>query len=51
MSYSKKHLSEAVEIIQKLDELTIEKMATLIATVKIDGGRIFFLGVVLKLFF
>ena len=45
MSYSKKHLTEAVEIISKIDTDSIEKMAGLIAAVKKDGGRIFFLGV------
>jgi D-sedoheptulose 7-phosphate isomerase len=45
MSYSKKHLTEAVEIISKIDSDAIEKMAELIAKVKKDDGRIFFLGV------
>ena len=45
MSYSKKHLTEAVEIISKIDSDAIEKMAELIAKVKKDEGRIFFLGV------
>lgn len=45
MSYAKQHLNEAVDIIQKMDVAAIEKMADLLATVKADGGRIFFLGV------
>lgn len=45
MSYAQQHLNEAVEIIQKMDVAAIEKMAELLATVKTDGGRIFFLGV------
>jgi D-sedoheptulose 7-phosphate isomerase len=45
MSYATQHLKEAVEIIQKMDVSAIEKMAGLLATVKADGGRIFFLGV------
>ena len=45
MSYSKQHLNEAVEIIEKMDVAAIEKMADLLAQVKTDGGRIFFLGV------
>jgi len=45
MSYAKQHLNEAVDIIQKVDVSAIEKMADLLATVKADGGRIFFLGV------
>ncbi|SHI27682.1 SIS domain-containing protein [Pollutimonas bauzanensis] len=45
MSYAQQHLNEAIEIIQKMDVAAIEKMADLLATVKTDGGRIFFLGV------
>ena len=45
MSYAAQHLKEASEIIQKLDIESIEKMAVLLAKVKSDQGRIFFLGV------
>jgi len=45
MSYAAQHMKEAVEIIQKMDVAAIEKVADLLATVKADGGRIFFLGV------
>ena len=45
MSYAKQHLEEAVEIIHQIDTNAIEKMADLLAGVKHDGGRIFFLGV------
>ena len=45
MSYSKQHLDESIEIIQQLNPSKIEEMASLLATVKHDGGRIFFLGV------
>jgi D-sedoheptulose 7-phosphate isomerase len=45
MSYAKQHLNESIEIIQKLDVSTIEKIADLLAQVKADDGRIFFLGV------
>lgn len=45
MSYAVQHMKEAVEIIQKMDVSDIEKMADLLASVKADGGRIFFLGV------
>jgi D-sedoheptulose 7-phosphate isomerase len=38
-------LKEVAEIIGKIDVSAIEKMAELLATVKSDGGRIFFLGV------
>jgi D-sedoheptulose 7-phosphate isomerase len=45
MSYATQHLKEASEIIEKLDITSIEKVADLLAKVKIDQGRIFFLGV------
>jgi D-sedoheptulose 7-phosphate isomerase len=45
MSYALQHLKEASEIIQKLDVSAIEKIADLLATVKGEEGRIFFLGV------
>ena len=45
MSYAQQHLNESIEVIQKMDVAAIEKMADLLAKVKQDGGRIFFLGV------
>lgn len=45
MSYALQHLKEAAEIIQRMDVATIEKMADLLAAVKGEGGRLFFLGV------
>ncbi len=45
MSYALQHLKEAAKILEKIDVTAIEKMADLLATVKADGGRIFFLGV------
>ncbi len=45
MSYSQQHLNESIDIIQQIDANQIEKMADLLAKVKTDGGRIFFLGV------
>lgn len=45
MSYAKQHLDEAIQIINKIDAESIEKVADLLALVKKDGGRIFFLGV------
>ena len=45
MSYSQQHLSESIEVIKKLDDSKIEEMAHLLAKVKSDGGRVFFLGV------
>src|ERR1035437_1711792 len=45
MTYAQQHLNESMEIIKKIDAASIEKMADLLATVKTEGGRIFFLGV------
>lgn len=45
MSYTEQHLQEATEIIKKIDISAIERMVDLLATVKADEGRIFFLGV------
>ncbi len=45
MSYARQHLNEAVEIINRVDVGAVEKMATLLAEVKQQSGRIFFLGV------
>ena len=45
MSYAQQHLNEAREIIDQIDIDAIEKVAELLAHVKKDQGRIFFLGV------
>jgi len=45
MSYAAQHMNEAAEIIQRIDLAAIEKMADLLAAVKADEGRVFFLGV------
>ncbi len=45
MSYAQQHVNEAIAILQQLDVDAIEKMADLLAGIKQDGGRIFFLGV------
>ncbi len=45
MTYSEQHLKEAGEILAKLDTDAIEGMATLLARVRTNGGRLFFLGV------
>src|ERR1700709_2101778 len=45
MGYAEQHMKESAEIIEKMDLGPIEKMADLLAQVKSDGGRIFFLGV------
>ena len=45
MSHAEQYLQEASEIIRRLDTTAIEKMAALLARVKSEGGRLFFLGV------
>ena len=45
MTYSRQHLDEAIEIINNVDVDAIENVAKLLAEVKKDQGRIFFLGV------
>jgi D-sedoheptulose 7-phosphate isomerase len=45
MSHAEQYLQEASEIIRRLDTTAIERMAALLARVKADGGRLFFLGV------
>jgi D-sedoheptulose 7-phosphate isomerase len=45
MSHAEQYLQEASEIIRRLDTAAIEGMAALLARVKSDGGRLFFLGV------
>ena len=45
MIYSNLHLSEAIEIIKKIETKQIEKMVELILNVRNEKGRIFFLGI------
>ena len=45
MNFSEKHLDETVQIIKNIDIESIEKAAELLAQLKIEGGRLFFLGV------
>jgi D-sedoheptulose 7-phosphate isomerase len=45
MSYAKQHMTEAIEIIEKIKLNDIENIADLVAQIKEGGGRIFFLGV------
>lgn len=45
MSYAQQHVNEAIEILKKIDIDSIEQTASLLAGIKQDGGRIFFLGV------
>ena len=45
MSYTKSHLDETIQIIKKIDPDEIEKIADVLFNTKVQGGRIFFLGV------
>jgi D-sedoheptulose 7-phosphate isomerase len=45
MTYTQQHLDEALEIIRKIDVEAVERMAEMLARVKREGGRLFFLGV------
>ncbi len=45
MSYAQQHIDETIEILKKLDSREVEKLANLIAAVRREGGRLFFLGV------
>ena len=45
MSYAQTHLSETIAILQRLDLAAIEKLVGVLAQLKADRGRIFFLGV------
>lgn len=45
MSYIYEHMKESLEVLQKLDTKIIEEMIEILAGVRSDGGRLFFLGV------
>ena len=45
MTYTEQHLDEAAQIIERIDTEAIESMAELLARIKSEGGRLFFLGV------
>jgi D-sedoheptulose 7-phosphate isomerase len=45
MSYAQQHVNEAIDILNKMDVNAIERMTDLLAVIKQEGGRIFFLGV------
>ncbi len=44
-AYTTSYLDEAVQIIARLDRAQIDAMVRIIANVRTDGGRLFFLGV------
>lgn len=45
MTYTAQHINESIEILRRLDQDAIERVADLLAKIKRTGGRIFFLGV------
>jgi D-sedoheptulose 7-phosphate isomerase len=45
MTYTQQHLTEAQEVIERLDVEAIEQLAHLLADVRTRGGRLFLLGV------
>lgn len=45
MSYAVKHLKETIAILEKISDEDIERMVQLLASVKENAGRLFFLGV------
>jgi D-sedoheptulose 7-phosphate isomerase len=45
MSYARQHLQEAAEVLQRLDAEAVEAVAALLARIKLESGRLFFLGV------
>src|ERR1700758_4766027 len=45
ISYSAQHLAETSEVVRKLDPEILEKMVDLLASLRTEGGRLFFLGV------
>jgi D-sedoheptulose 7-phosphate isomerase len=45
MSYTDRHLDEAIRILQQIDRAAIEQMVSVLAAVRARGGRLFFLGV------
>ena len=44
-SYARRHLDETARIVAALDTEVIERMATMLAALRVRGGRLFFLGV------
>jgi D-sedoheptulose 7-phosphate isomerase len=45
MTYTEQHLKEAGEILGKLDVAAVERMVDLLAAIRRNDGRLFFLGV------
>ncbi|MEA2977398.1 MAG: D-sedoheptulose 7-phosphate isomerase [Alphaproteobacteria bacterium] len=45
MSFARNHLNESKQIIEKIDVDVIEQIALILADLRVNGGRLFFLGV------
>ena len=45
MSYTRQHLQETRDVLDRVDVEAVERMVTALATVRERGGRLFFLGV------
>jgi len=45
MSYTRQHLQESRDVLDRVDVEAVERMVTTLATVRERGGRLFFLGV------
>jgi D-sedoheptulose 7-phosphate isomerase len=45
MDYTGRYIEEAIQILRKLDQETIERVVDLLADVRVRGGRVFFVGV------
>jgi D-sedoheptulose 7-phosphate isomerase len=45
MSYTQEHLAEASRILSLIDPEPVEKIVTILASVRESGGRLFFIGV------
>ena len=45
MSYTQEHLAEASRILSLIDPEPVEKIVTILASVRETGGRVFFIGV------
>src|SRR5688572_9771782 len=44
-SFSRSYLDESIETIRRIDHLAVDRLATALARIRDDGGRLFILGV------
>src|SRR5215211_2837129 len=45
MAFTQSHLREVIAIVEQLDEAAIERLVSALASLREQGGRLFFLGV------